>query len=90
MSTRCVLQVKSSQIVIDSCSCVLAKLGEIRPTSHICRCSYLQDADFITCKMTLDMSYEQLSNNATYMDAFKTEYAKTVAASLGLLASSVK
>ena len=40
--------------------------------------------------MTLDMSFDQLSSNATYMAAFKTEYAKTIAASLALPATSIE
>jgi hypothetical protein len=39
--------------------------------------------------MTLDMSFEQLMNNATYLAAFKADYVNTVAASISLPASSL-
>jgi hypothetical protein len=39
--------------------------------------------------MTLDMSFDQLSSNASYITAFKADYVKAVAASLGLPGSSV-
>jgi hypothetical protein len=40
--------------------------------------------------MTLDMSFDQLSTNATRMAVFKLEYSKALAASLGLSANKVQ